>query len=184
MKNLTRKLNLGPKKISLLLLFFCFCFGAFAQGSIVMKMAGIKGECTQEKYKEWINVHSVGFDFENQAGKTTKGQLELVRPLDIASPLLLGKLNSQEVVRNVTIVYFRDNEGHGKSTELIKVVLDNVKISRYSTSFAEDNEQHHESLTLDYESIRYTVTSRNSKDGQPAEKKSTDWNFRTNSRQR
>lgn len=131
-------------------------------GAVFMKLGDIKGEATDEGHKEWINLSSFSHGITEQSdsasglptGKRQHKPFVVTKPVDKASPLLLGLLTQGGVVPFVRLDFVAD----GPRPRFYQITLENVLVSSYQTGGSAGDEVPTESLSLNYEKIKWTYT--------------------------
>jgi len=87
------------------------------------------------------------------AGTLIHNDLRVVKPVDVASPLLLKYLCATQEIPSVT---FLSLETKPESTHYYKITLKNVLVSSYSAGTASSNDPPTEEITLNYTEIEWT----------------------------
>ena len=123
---------------------------------------GIKGESTQEGFKEQIAASSLQFGVHRSIGQFTSGHRETSRPLfsemvftknvDMSTRDILEAATKAKALEMVTISLLRDDGAAGFN--YLKYELGDVFISSYSTSSGGDTPI--ESVSLNYAKIKMT----------------------------
>lgn len=132
-----------------------------------MKVEGVTGESTDDKYKDWIEI--TGYSFGNthstsatasSAGGATSGRTSLTnfhitKELDTSSVKLLGMSCAGDHIKQVTIAVHRSG---GDKVKYFEIVMEEVLISSYS-QIAQEGVPH-ESIQLNFGRIRTTYVKQ------------------------
>jgi type VI secretion system secreted protein Hcp len=140
-----------------------------------LQIDGVKGESTDERHKEWIEVSNV-FYAVNQpraesistAGGHTSGRAELY-PLtfkklaDIASPVLLQTCATGKTIPKAVFEFMRA-DGDGKPISYFKIELENLMVANVTPDSGEGGIIN-ERVQLAYAKIKWTYTRQSIKGG-------------------
>lgn len=153
-----------------------------SRGAAYLKLGDIKGESTDDGHKEWINLSSFAHGITEQrdsasglpTGKRQHKPFVITKPVDKASPLLLGLLTQGGVVPFVRL----DFVTAGPRPRYYQITLEDVLISSYQTGGSSGDEAPTESFSLNYEKIKWTYTEFD-QDGRADRDHSFYWNLLT-----
>jgi type VI secretion system secreted protein Hcp len=131
-------------------------------GAVFMKLGDIKGEATDAAHKEWINLSSFAHGITEQrdsasglpTGRRQYKPVVVTKPVDKASPLMLGLLTQGGVVPFVRL----DFVTAGPRPRYYQITLEDVLISSYQTTGADGGTAPTEAFSLNYERIKWTYT--------------------------
>jgi len=124
-----------------------------------LNIEGIKGESTDSKHKDEIDLESWSFSESNSgdsagrggsgAGKVSMGDFVFVSKYSKASPMLFLSCATGEHVKKATLTC---RKAGGKQEEYLKVVLSDLLVSSYSSG----GSAHGEVVPLDQVSINFS----------------------------
>lgn len=137
---------------------------------IYLKIDSIKGNCTEEPYKEQMIIdsfsHGVSQFLTTRPGNTERtsdgpqfSEMTFSKTLDSASPGLYQACTQNSKLGEATITVTRV-EG-GKVMETVKYVLGNAMVSNISTSGSGSGDLPSESFSLNFTSITTQMTQQN-----------------------
>jgi type VI secretion system secreted protein Hcp len=140
-----------------------------------LQIDGIKGESTDDKHKDWIEVSNVFYavnqpraESMSTAGGHTSGRAELY-PLtfkklaDIASPVLLQTCATGKTIPKATFEFMRA-DGDGKPIPYFKIELENLMIANVTPDSGEGGIIN-ERVQLAYAKIKWTYTRQSIRGG-------------------
>jgi type VI secretion system secreted protein Hcp len=133
--------------------------------AIYMEFKGIKGQVTEDKHKDWIELSSlqfgVGRGVSSGAGGTTRessapsiSEITVTKVNDVASPKLYEDALAGNFDKDVTIEFTQTTKN--QTDTYLKIELKDCGISGYSISSGGDAPS--ESLSLNFTKIVYTPT--------------------------
>jgi len=140
-----------------------------------LKIEGIKGESTDEKHKDWIEVAHVYYDVHqpraatvSTAGGHTSGRAELgdimfKKLADLSSPTLLQTCAAGKTIPKAVFEFMRA-DGDGKPIPYFKIELENLMISNV-TPDSGDGGTIEETVRLAYAKIKWTYTKQSIRGG-------------------
>lgn len=140
-----------------------------------LQIGDIKGESTDDRHKNWIEVtnvtwgvHQPGAATVSTAGGHTTGRAELseigfTKLADMSSPVLFQTSAAGRTIPKAVFEFFRA-DGDGKPICYYKIELDNVMISEV-TSHSGDRDIVKESVHLAFSKIRTTYTKQDIRGG-------------------
>lgn len=129
--------------------------------AIFLKYGSIKGEVTQGKHKEWIQIQSfqwgVGRGIQSGTGggslreatAPTVSEITVTKQMDVSSPLILKEALGGKAVE--VKIELTQTDNNGEHVAFQKYVLSNTLLSSYSLGSAGDRPQ--ESLSLSFTKI-------------------------------
>jgi type VI secretion system secreted protein Hcp len=135
---------------------------------IYLQLDGIKGESTDSKHKDWVEISSYTHKITQPASVTARSgggansgrsQHEpfiLIKPHDLASAKIFdacctGKyLKSAKLEKMVAV-------GADKAKQVL-IELDNVVVASFELDFDEKTQHHFERIALNYGVIKWTYT--------------------------
>ena len=153
-----------------------------------LKFDGIKGESTDDKHKDWIEVLSFNWGVSQQASATASSSggggvqradfqdLSIVKLMDSASPLLMKACAGGDHIDEVTLELCRAG---GEKLLYMEYKLSNVIIGSVNIGGGGGGEPT-ESITLNYGKIQQTYTKQARKGGGGAGNVEAGWNLQEN----
>ena len=152
-----------------------------------IKIGDIKGESTDDRHKDWIDVvsfsHSVSVPVSASASGTTRGKAAvrdfiITKGIDKASPLLMQAALSGTVIPTIEFEVSRPGAREGEP--YLKYELKEVLITSYRTSGSTSGDAiPMESIALNFSEIRVVYTEQRP-DGSAAGTVEAGWNVREN----
>lgn len=140
-----------------------------------LQIDGIKGESTDDKHKDWIEVNNVLYAINqpraesiSTAGGHTSGRAELY-PLtfkklaDIASPVLLQNCATGKTIPKAVFEFMRA-DGDGKPIPYFKIELEHLMIASMTPDSGESGIIS-ERVQLAYAKIKWTYTRQSIRGG-------------------
>jgi len=130
-----------------------------AASDMFLKVTGVTGESSDAKHKGEMDVLSWSWGTSNGTATTKKGKtpsaciqdLQLVKPVDIASPSLIMMSVTGDVATDATLTVRRS--GLDSSGNVLLLKLTNVSVSSYQTGGEEEPNSLIEHLTLHFDSL-------------------------------
>lgn len=160
---------------------------ARAPSSYYLELSGIKGESTDNKDSNAIDVDSFAFGDEATAtrfgaggagaGRVHFDDLTIKKDIDSSSPQLFEDSVSGEHIQKAVLIAVKDGTSQ---QEYLKITLSNVVVSSYHVASQEpagDGEV--ETITLAYQQISYQYEPQNS-DGSSGAPDTVSWNISQN----
>jgi type VI secretion system secreted protein Hcp len=131
---------------------------AWGQTNLVMRIDGIPGESRVPNHVGWIDVSSVGYGGSysvtgSERGKATVQDLQVVKFVDKATPLLFGKMLRGQLIPTVRIEFIADGT---QPKTFYAIDLEEVLISSLSAAASQAPNRPSEALTLNF--ARITVS--------------------------
>lgn len=135
-----------------------------------LKIGDIKGESTDERHKQWVEIFGVNFGVTqprastvSTAGGHTNGKAELsevsfTKLADVASPILFQHCAMGKTIPTAVIEFMRA-DGEGKPINYFKIELDNVMISSFQPNSGEGGILT-EQVNLAYSKIKVSYTQQ------------------------
>jgi type VI secretion system secreted protein Hcp len=131
-----------------------------------LQIDGIKGESTDSKHKDWIEIQSysqASAAAETGAASARKktsgpGEIVITKPIDISSPKLYELCSSGKHINKVTIA---SKAAAGSEAETIE--MSDVTISKVNPAIAPRDKATGvptETITLNYGTIKWTYTQQ------------------------
>jgi type VI secretion system secreted protein Hcp len=118
---------------------------AQAVTDVFLQLDGIKGESTDAKHKDWIEIRSYSQGFSNSgsayggggagSGKVSCGDVNVMKSIDIASPKLMEAVMTGKHIAKGTLA-FRSASGKTGDVDYYTVVLDEVFVTSLQQSDA------------------------------------------------
>lgn len=150
------------KKTIMLMLLTVLLVSAMVKAPAYMKLGDIKGEATDERHKDWINVESYSYELHTENTATARastravpGELVIGKTVDKSTPKLAEAVATGKRFPTVEVELTRAT-GEGSETYL-KYELKNVLITSYSVS-GDADDRPTEELSLNYEEIKNTYS--------------------------
>lgn len=164
--------------IPILLLVSILASGIVSAQSMYLKIDGVDGESREKNHENWIDLLSYkqGISAESgaatgatriRAGKTSFSDLVIVKKIDRASPVLMQKCATGEVIPKLELEITAPNR-NGTTSILYKVTLNEVRITAVtSSSDCTSGCQTMEEVSFYYNKIawEYTGSSGNTQAG-------------------
>lgn len=156
-------------------------------GAIFLLLDGIKGESTDEAHKEEIDVLGYDWGVSNpttvtvgggtSAGKVSVQDVNISKFMDAASPTLMERCCSGEIIKNGTLSVQRAG---GDKVQALVFELEKILVSSYQTSgSAGSGELPTEMVTLSASKITYKYTSQD-KEGKAGAEVTAGWDVEQN----
>ncbi|MBI2449784.1 type VI secretion system tube protein Hcp [Candidatus Pacearchaeota archaeon] len=154
---------------------------------VFMKIGDIKGESTDDKHKEWIDVLSYGHGMSNTggtsfgggagAGKANHQDFSIVKKLDKSSPELYLHVNDGKHIQEVIIEVIR--KGDKQKQKYMEYKLTDVLITSVQIAGNPNEDRPIEQISLNYAEIEWTYTPQK-EDGSLDSPIKTGWNVKEN----
>jgi len=153
-----------------------------------LKIEGIKGESTDDKHKDWMEILSFSWGVSQMASasaSTVGGgtsaradfqDLSIVKTMDSASPLLFKNC---AIGKHITEVLLSLNRSGGNKEQYMEYKLTNVVITSVSVGGGGGGEPT-ESISLNYGKIEQTYTKQKRADGTSAGNVPAGWDLEAN----
>jgi len=143
-------------QVSLFLLLLCLGTAPGNCGDIFMLMSGIPGESTAPGHTGWMNVYSMSHGLSRMPPANANHQeVNFMKRLDSASPLLYDRANKGTVIPNVQIEFNRSSPSY---VQFYKINLTAVQISALNDSASAGGGDVTESISLFYQQIAWSYT--------------------------
>lgn len=127
-----------------------------------LKIAGIAGESSAPGYREWVEAESVQFTSALASGEA--GALQIIKPVDKSSPLLLRALATKRFIPRATLAFVESSsEGSGEN-EFARLLLRDVRVRSLAQDTllqAPGNPEVREYFLLTFRAVFYRYTSDN-----------------------
>ncbi len=143
-----------------------------------LKLDGIKGESTDDKHKDEIEVMSFSWGVSQPggvasggggggvAGKVSFQDLHFTSSVHKGSPILFLSCATGEHIKEATLT-LRKAGARGSGVEFLKIKLNDILISSYLPSGAADGDTPAEEISLNFAKIEFEYTPQNA-DGSAA----------------
>lgn len=145
--------------------------------AIYMKFGSIKGNVTEDKHKEWIELNSfqwgvgrsigtpVGNAANREASNPSVSEVTVTKSMDIASVGLLQAALGGEDPAEATIEFTQTGASKGEQRVFLQFKLKNTMISGFSMSSGGDRPS--ESISLNFTQVHeeFTPTKEENKQG-------------------
>lgn len=142
--------------------------------NMYLKLGAIKGESSDNKHKDWIEVMSWSHGFSqptspvraSQGGTVEKANhsaLSCSKYLDVATDDILKHLWSGKQIDKSTLECFR-SDGDNEPTKYLMVEMEKVVISDYSISSG-GMDHPMENISMAYGKVKYTYIDQKKADG-------------------
>ncbi len=129
---------------------------------IFIKIDGIKGESTDDKHKEDIDVLSWSWGLSQSgtfhggggggAGKVSVGDLSFTKYVDIATPPLLLASSNGKHIKEATLYVRKAGE---QPLEYVVIKLEKILVSSVSTGGAGGQDRLTENVTLNFAKVEF-----------------------------
>jgi type VI secretion system secreted protein Hcp len=132
-------------------------FAVNSPAPVFMKLGDIKGEATAPGRADWIDILSVANPLQPAPSRAgLQSSLHLTKPVDKASPKLLEHCAVGTVLPGARLEFMEETPSQVRSYE---IRLENVLITSFGNS-GSAADRPTESLSLNYEKITWTYTTR------------------------
>lgn len=140
----------------------CLGLGTVAgRGAAYLKLGDIKGEATDSEHRDWMIVESMNHGITRQSdpasglptGKRQHKPVTITKPVDKATPLLMGACVNGQLIPMVRMEFVRP----GEQDRYYQVIMKNVLVTSYQTG-GSAGQTPTESFSLNYEEIKWTYT--------------------------
>ena len=131
--------------------------------NVYCQIDGMKGECPEKSHKDWCVVlgfqHEIDypFDFRESRGKSepNHGPLSVLKPLDLASPLLAEACAKKKKVAKVVLEFMRDNPKDGASEMYYSITLEDCRVVHVKPVMDDNAKEypHSEEVSFSYRKI-------------------------------
>ena len=137
---------------------------------VYLQIDGIKGESTDDKHKDWIEVQGVqwGVTQPKSATASTGGghtaerceheDITLSKLADLSSPILLQVCSSGKTIPRAKIEFMRA-DGQGERIKYFEIELTNVLVGSVSPHVSEGDIMQ-ESIGLKFSKVKWTYTQQ------------------------
>lgn len=138
-----------------------------------LRLGDIKGESTDQKHKDEIEILSFTQSWTNSvgsagggggAGKLQCGAITLMKSIDRSSPLLLKAIARGEHIKDAVIT-FRSANGEIKSPEYYTITMDDVFVTELGQTDSADPNRIFEKLVLNAGAFEFKYTPTDLKGG-------------------
>jgi len=153
-----------------------------------LRIHGIKGESTDDRHREWIEVLSFSWGCSQQAGAFQAGSgggssrradfadLTIVKPLDAATPLLFMACAKGEHIQEVVLELCRTG---GDGLKFMEYKMSDVTVSSAAVSGG-DGEDATDTVSFTCGKIEQTYVKRKDADGKGGGKIQAGWDLEAN----
>jgi type VI secretion system secreted protein Hcp len=126
--------------------------------AVFVKYGDLKGECTAEGYKDWVEVQSfqwgvgrgisagVGGGSKREATAPSVSEIVVTKSMDSFSPLVLKEAIGGKATK--VQIHLTQTDNGGKHMAYQKYILDNTLVSGYSISAGADRPN--ESISMNF----------------------------------
>jgi len=135
-----------------------------ALAATFLKLGDIKGESTDSKHKDEIEILSFTQSFINEAtfgtgggagtGKVSCGAVTMMKSIDSSSPLLLKGVATGQHIKDATIT-FRSGQAGDKNQEYYTIKMQDIFITELSQTDSADPNRIFEKLVLNARSFEF-----------------------------
>jgi type VI secretion system secreted protein Hcp len=161
-----------------------------AQYDLFLWVAGIPGESTDDKHRDWIEILSFQQSVEQLSGPQAGGGmpmaqrakhsgLEVIKKLDRASPILLDYCNSGKYIPEVIIECCQKG---GKKPVFYRIRLRNVMVKSIRITGQAEGAQNLplDEINFNYSAIEWNYVQQSLSDGKVKGSVSSGWDIRRN----
>jgi type VI secretion system secreted protein Hcp len=148
--------------------------GARAASDYLLEIDGIKGESSDSKHRDTIEIESFSWGATNTGSASNAITLKLGKRLDKSSPLLFLRCAKGEHIPKATLICKRTGKDGGSSDYYV-VTFEDILVSSFQTSAAgggsggtAGDPVPTDQISLNFTKIKLTYI-RLDQDGQPAE---------------
>lgn len=136
--------------------------GAHAASDYLLEIDGIKGESTDSKHKDAIEIESFSWGATNSGGMSRAITFTLKKRIDKSSPLLFLACAKGNHIPQATITVRKSNPSGGK-TDYYVVTLTDILVSSYQSSSSGGGSEGTppaaaDQLSLNFTKITYSYT--------------------------
>lgn len=170
-----------PKHTVLAAVFLCLGLGTTTgRAAAYLKLGDIKGESTDSRHEDWINILSMGGGaaVERDAatglptGRRQHSPIKVTKPLDKSTPLLFGSSVDGKVIPIVRLEFLV----MGDRPHAFKVLLENATVISYAMECSSPSSASVETFSLNFETIKWTYTEFNRAE-EPVRDETFYWNL-------
>ena len=152
-----------------------------------LQIESVKGESTDSKHKDWIEIISFSHLITqpasataNSAGGGSIGRVKhedftITKYIDLASPKLYELCSSGKHISKVVIELMRASSG--QAIKYMAVEMDQVVISKVSTHGGDGSDLPTETVSFNYGVIKWVYTQQKRTDGSSAGNVSGGWSL-------
>jgi type VI secretion system secreted protein Hcp len=143
-----------------------------AQVDAFLKLEGIKGESTDSKHKEEIEVLSWQWGMANEgtghygggsgAGKVQVSDIIISKRVDTATPVLMKSCTKGDHIKKGTLVV---RKAGGDQLEYFKIELGDILVSSIQASSAGDSPSLFETVALNFKTFKVTYVPQTKSGG-------------------
>jgi type VI secretion system secreted protein Hcp len=162
-----------------------------AVSDFLLNIDGIKGESTDSKHKDWIELRSFSWGLVNNAsaghgsglgsGKVSMGDIHFTMTHCNASPLLMLACASGEHVKTATVLARKQGKDQ---IEFLTIKLTDVLVTSYQTGGSSGGETGSEVIPTDQFSLAFSKVEQSytpqKQDGTAGAKTTKGWNVKEN----
>jgi type VI secretion system secreted protein Hcp len=151
-----------------------------------IKIDGIKGESRDDKHKDEVSVLAWSFGASQSgsthissgggSGKVNFQDISFTKYVDKASPSLLSTCASGKHIKEALLTV---RKAGGSPVEYLKIKLNDIIVSAYSTGGSGGEDRLTENVTLNFAKIEYAYTPQKA-DGSPETALVTTWDIQAN----
>ena len=151
-----------------------------------LKLDGIKGESTDSKHKDEIEVMSyswgltqtgtMAFGGGGGAGKVQFQDFHFTQKVGTASPLLFKSCSTGAHIKEATITVRKAGES---PQEFLQIKLNDILISSYQSGGSSGGDVPTDQFSLNFAKIEYAVTAQDAT-GKPGETVRAGWDLKAN----
>ena len=150
--------------------------------TIFAKFEAINGESTDEKHKDWIEIHSFEFSMavpgsasgtSRRRGDVVANDIFITKSVDKSTPKLMEALTRNTVIGEVIIEVVRPT---GNKETFYRYELTNVLVTSYQSGGEESGIKPGDVLSLNFEEIKVTYTEFDKSTG--SMKGNIEWTWR------
>ena len=180
-------MKLSKRLLLALTVFGLFQIQTLHASEIHLNIPGVPGESTSQAHQNQIDVLSWGWQISRPAPDMSTGggggspafyPVTIQKRVDIATPILMMKTLSGEMIDGVKLNIYRPNSNGPQGAEYISIEMNGVTITSVETN-SEADQPAYESITLVYRTICFTYRPMNA-DGTLGSPMETCWNLQTN----
>ena len=174
---------------SIYLCFALILLSVSTHAEVYLRYGEIKGDVTDEVYKDWIELNAIGTEMERSVEMTDLGSTQrgyananfskIIGQKDFttSSPLLfLATANGS--IQPTAEIHCVQRDGDGRSRPYFKIILRNALIDRFEQSASEDAIPS-ETISMAYTQIELRSTEFNDKTGTPLKDVTASYDLRT-----
>lgn len=152
-------------------------------GAAYIKFDGVPGESRDKDHVgeidvqawDWGMTYTLGTVGGGGAGKASFDRIRVTKRLDKATPLLMQRCASGQIIPSATLVVRND----ATRTAYLKITLTDVVVTSVATGGSADEQSHTESIVIDFAKVAFEYVEQGD-DGSVGEPVRFNWDIAAN----